>query len=127
LVGDAALTQMEGQMSTTKTETLAGIEQGIHGIAATQKSHGGLLNIIAKRQEEIIKLLTPELKDGPTFDELIGTMIDQLSELIGYARQNVKMQAQLEQNLPGDIMRALATAAEAAPATNGARRGGGKA
>jgi len=70
LVGDAALTQMEGQMSTTKTETLAGIEQGIHGIAATQKSHGGLLNIIAKRQEEIIKLLTPELKDGPTFDEL---------------------------------------------------------
>jgi len=117
---------MERQMSTTKTETLAGIEQGIHGIAATQKSHGGLLGIIAERQEEIIKLLTPEPKDGPTLDELIGTMIGQLTELISYARQNVKLQAQLEQNLPGDIVRALAAAAEAAPATNGARRGGSK-
>jgi len=118
---------MEGQMSTTNTETLAGIEQGIHGIAATQKNHGGLLNIIAERQEEIIKLLTPEPKDGPSLDELIGHVIGQLTELIGYARQNVKAQAQLEQNLPGDIVRALAATAEAAPATNGARRGGGKA
>ena len=111
-------------MSTTKNDTLAGIEQGIHGIAATQKSHGALLNTIGERQEEIIKLLTPEPKDGPTLDELIGSMIGQLTELISYARQNVKMQAQLEQNLPGDIVRALAAAAEAAPASNGARRGG---
>ncbi len=114
-------------MSTTNTETLAGIEQGIHGIAGTQKNHGGLLNIIAERQEEIIKLLTPEPKDGPSLDELIGHVIGQLTELIGYARQNVKAQAQLEQNLPGDIVRALAATAEAAPATNGSRRGGGKA
>ena len=113
-------------MGTTTTEMLASIEQGIHGIAATQKSHGGLLNIIAERQEVIIKLLTPEPKDGPTFDELIGTMIGQLAELISYARQNVKMQAQLEQNLPGDIVRALAGTAEAASTANGARRGGSK-
>jgi len=109
-------------MSTTKTETLAGIEQGIYGIAATQKSQGGLLSIIAERQEEIIKLLTPEPKDGPTLDELIGTMIGQLTELISYARQNLKMQAQLEQNLPGDVARAIAASADSSAGKNGDAR-----
>ena len=111
-------------MSTTKTDTLAGIEQMIHGIAATQKSHGDLLRMLAEGQQEIIKLLTPEAKDGPTLDELLGHIIGQQAELIGYARQTVKMQAQLEQTLPGYIVRALAAAAEAAPARNGARREG---
>lgn len=109
-------------MSTTLKDTLAGVEQGIHGVAATQRSQGELLRALAERQEEIIKLLTPEPKDGPTLDELIGTIIGQLTELIGYARQNVKMQAQLEQNLPGDVARAIAANADASANKNGDAR-----
>ncbi len=110
-------------MSTTQKDTLAGIEQAVHGVAAAQKSHGDQLRMLAERQEEIIKLLTPEPKDGPTLDELMGHIIGQLTELIGYARQNVKMQAQMEQSLPGDVVRALAADAVSQPAGNGAGRG----
>ena len=111
-------------MSTTQEDRLASLEQAVHGIAGTQKSHGDLLRMMVERQDEIIKLLTPEAKDGPSLDELLGHVIGQQTELLGYARQIVKSQAQMEQNLPGDVVRALAAAAEAAPATNGARRDG---
>jgi len=120
-VSDRAVTQKEGHM--TQKDTLVGIEQAVHGVAATQKTHGDQLRMLAERQEEIIKLLTPEPKDGPTLDELMGHIIGQLTELIGYARQNVKMQAQMEQSLPGDVVRALASDAVSQPAGNGAARG----
>ncbi len=104
-------------------QAVAAIEQTVDGIAATQKNHGDYLRMLGEGQQEIIKLLTPEAKDGPTIDELLGHIIGQQTELIGYARQNVKMQAQMEQNLPGDVVRAMAGAG-ASPAVNGTGRGG---
>ncbi len=111
-------------MSTTQKDMLAAIEQAVDGFAATQKSHGDLLRMLGEGQQEIIKLLTPEPKDGPTLDELLGHIIGQQTELISYARQIVKSQAQMEQNLPGDVARALASGDGTPPSGNGAARGG---
>lgn len=114
-------------MSTTQKDTLATLEQTVDGIAATQKNHGDLLRMMVERQDEIIKLLTPEPKDGPTLDEMMGHIIGQQTELIGYARQIVKSQAQMEQNLPGDVVRALGAdggASMANRASNGTGRDG---
>ena len=115
-------------MSTTQKDTLTHIEQLDQGIADTQKSHGELRGALVEGQREIIKLLTPEPKDGPSLDELLGHVIGQQTELLGYARQIVKSQAQMEQSLPGDVVRALAASAGAAPAdNNGTGRGGRRA
>ncbi len=111
-------------MSTKQEDRLANLEQAVHGIAGTQKSHGDLLRMMVAGQQEIIKLLTPEPKDGPSLDELLGHVIGQLTELLGYARQIVKSQAQMEQNLPGDVARAMTANTGAAPALNGTGRGG---
>ena len=114
-------------MSTKQEDRLANLEQAVHGIAGTQKIHGDLLRMLVAGQQEIIKLLTPEPKDGPSLDELLGHVIGQQAELLGYARQIVKSQAQMEQSLPGDVVRALAASAGAAPADNGTGRGGRRA
>ncbi len=111
-------------MSTKQEDRLANLEQAVHGIAGTQKIHGDLLRMLVAGQQEIIKLLTPEPKDGPSLDELLGHIIGQNSELIGYARQNVKSQAQMEQNLPGDVVRAIGAETAASKAGNGAGRDG---
>ena len=111
-------------MSTTQEDRLANLEQAVHGITGTQKSHGDLLRMLVERQQEIIKLLTPEPKDGPSLDELLGHVIGQQTELLGYARQIVKSLAQMEQNLPGDVVRAIGVDAAAGKAGNGAGRDG---
>lgn len=111
-------------MSTTQEDRLANLEQAVHGIAGTQKSYGDLLRLLVEGQQEIIKLLTPEPKDGPSLDELLGHVIGQLTELLGYARQIVKSQAQMEQNLPGDVVRAISADTAAGKASNGAGRDG---
>ena len=111
-------------MSTNQEDRLANLEQAVHDIAGTQKSHGDLLRMMVERQDEIIKLLTPEPKDGPSLDELIGHVVGQLDELTGYARQIVKSQAQMEQNLPGDVVRAISADGAAKMASNGAGRDG---
>ena len=111
-------------MSTKQEDRLANLEQAVHSNADTQKIHGDLLRMLVAGQQEIIKLLTPEPKDGPSLDEMLGHVIGQLSELIGYARQNVKSQAQMEQNLPGDVVRAIGTDAAAGKDSNGAGREG---
>lgn len=111
-------------MDTIPKDTLARIERIADGIAGRQKADGDLLRMVAERQEEIVKLLTPEKKDGPSIDELLGHMIGQLTELTGYTRQIVKAQSQMEQNLPGDVARALAAATGAAAAGDGAGSNG---
>jgi hypothetical protein len=111
-------------MSTKQEDRLANLEQAVHGIAATQKNHGDLLRMMVEGQQEIIKLLTPEPKDGPSLDELLGHVIGQQTELLGYARQIVKSQAQMEQNLPGDVVRAIGADGAASMASNGAARDG---
>ena len=80
--------------------------------------------LLVAGQQEIIKLLTPEPKDGPSLDELLGHVIGQQTELLGYARQIVKSQAQMEQNLPGDVVRAMGADTAAGKAINGAGRDG---
>ncbi len=45
-------------MSTKQEDRLANLEQAVHGIAGTQKSHGDLLRLLVEGQQEIIKLLT---------------------------------------------------------------------
>lgn len=111
-------------MSTTQEDRLANLEQVVHGMAGNQKIHGDLLRMLVAGQQEIVKLLTPEAKDGPSLDELLGHVIGQQTELLGYARQIVKSQAQMEQNLPGDVVRAISADTAAGKASNGAGRDG---
>ncbi len=111
-------------MSTSQEDRLANLEQAAHGIAGTQKSHGDLLRMMVEGQQEIIKLLTPEPKDGPSLDELLGHIIGQQTELLGYARQIVKSQAQMERNLPGDVVRAIGDDRTISMASNGTGRDG---
>lgn len=109
-------------MDTQLKDTLARIEQTGLGTAATQSKQDDLLRQIAERQEHIIQLLTPEPKDGPTLDELLGHLIGQNSELVNYARQIIKTLAQLGESLPGDVARAAA-GTSAPAANNGIGRG----
>ena len=111
-------------MGTTHEDRLANLEQAIHSNAGTQKIHGDLLRMLVAGQQEIIKLLTPEPKDGPSLDELLGHVIGQQTELLGYARQIVKSQAQMEQNLPGDVVRAISADSAAGKASNGTNGAG---
>lgn len=110
-------------MDTTVINTLARIELAIQGIASGQRSQGDQLRMLAERQEEIIQLLTPEPKDGPSLDELIGHLIGQMTELTGYARQIANAQTRMEQTLPQDVARAMGASTNAASATSGAGRG----
>lgn len=110
-------------MDTIQTETLARIEGAVQDIASAMQAQERQLHILVEGQAEIIKKLTSEPKDGPSLDELIGHMIGQLSELTGYARQIVKSQSDMEQNLPGDVARAIVAGTSAAAAGNGAGRG----
>ncbi len=60
-------------MDTTQKEALAEIKELLHGIAGSLHGLGDLLRMLAERQEEMVKLLTPEPKDGPSLDELLAT------------------------------------------------------
>ncbi len=110
-------------MDTMQTETLARIEGAVQDIASALQAQERQLHMLVVGQAEIIKKLTSEPKDGPSLDELIGHMIGQLSELTGYARQIVASQSDMEQNLPGDLARAIAAGAGAPAPGNGAGRG----
>lgn len=110
-------------MDTTGTQTLARIEGAVHDVVAALLAQDKLLRLLVEGQAEIIKKLTSEPRDGPSLDELMGHMIGQLSELTGYARQIVVNQSDMEQNLPGDVARAVASGAGAPAAGNGAGRG----
>ena len=112
-------------MSTKQEDRLANLEQAVHGIAGTQKNHGDLLRMMVEGQQEIIKLLTPEPKDGPSLEELLSHIIGQLKELTSYSRQIVKSQSNMEQSLPDDIARAVASRAGGSASGNGAGRGAG--
>ena len=111
-------------MDTPQTDILARIEGAVHDIAGTLLAQDKLLRTLVEGQAEIIKKLTSEPKDGPSLEELIGHMIGHLTELTGYARQIVKAQSDMEQNLPGDVARAVAASAVAPAGGNGAGRGG---
>lgn len=91
--------------------TLIRVERLLEGIAGRQKTDGDLLGMVAERQDEVVKLLTPQEKDGPSIDELLGHIIGQMTELIGYVREAVKGQKQMEQNLPEDVVRAITASA----------------
>lgn len=106
-------------MNTTQNDSLDDIRQTTHEIASMQQEQGKQLRLLIEGQAEIIKLLTPEAKDGPSLDELIGHVVGQLDELTGYARQIVKMQSKMEQNLPGDVARAVAAGPNTRTASNG--------
>lgn len=94
-------------MDTTLKETLDGMQAQNHDIAAAQSAQGKQLDILVEQGAEIIRLLTPEKGDGPTMEELLGHIVGQLTELTGFARQQVKVLSAMEQNLPGDVARAL--------------------
>lgn len=107
-------------MDTTTQEALAEIKKAAHENASIQASHGDLLRIIVERQDQLIELLTPKEKDGPSLDELLGHMAGQLNELTGYNRQIVKMLGGVEQNLPGDTARAVVALLSPKAVANGA-------
>ena len=123
-MGERAVTRKEEYTSTKQEDRLASLEQAVYGITGIQKIHGDLLRMLVAGQQEIIKLLTPEPKDGPSLDELLGHVIGQQTQLLGYARQVVKSQAQVEQNLPGDVVRAISANTAAGKGSNGAGRDG---
>ena len=108
-------------MDTAQTSTPTRTETALHEIASVQRDQGNLLRMIAERLEEAVQLLTPEPKDGPTLDELLGQVIGQQSELISYARTIVKMLAKQEQNLPDDVVRVLTESGALAGAAGGSR------
>lgn len=112
-------------MDNTDTNTLAGIVEALREIASTQRTHGDLLRMLVEGQAEIIKQLTPGPKDGPSLEELLSHIVGQLKELTGYSRQIVKGQSDMEQNLPDDVARAVASRAGASAGSNGAGRGAG--
>lgn len=111
-------------MSTTPKDTLTRIEQLVQGNTETLAIHGDLLRMNAEGQEQILKLLTPKPKDGPSLDELLKTIISQQMEIIGYNRQIAKAQAQMERTLPGDVARALDPKHADQAVGNGAMRNG---
>lgn len=111
-------------MDTSLKDTLTRIEQIGLDTADTQRKQDDLLRQMAERQEHIIKLLTPEPKDGPTLDELLGHVIGQQSEVLGYARQIIKTLAQLGESLPGDVAGAVTAGTNISAPGNGAGRGG---
>ena len=94
-------------METTQSGSPNPIDTALRAITSAQCDQGNLLRMLAERLEEVVQMLTPEPKDGPSLDELIGQVIGQQSELINYARTTVKMLAKQEQNLPEDVVRAL--------------------
>ena len=94
-------------MDPTLKDVLARIERAQADNAIMQQGHADQLRMIAERLEEVVKLLTPEERDGPGLDELLGQIIGQLTELTGYARTTIRMQTSMEQNLPGDVVHAL--------------------
>ena len=98
-------------MDTALIETLARIERAVQDNASAVQAQEQQLRLLVAGQAEIIKKLTSEPKDGPSLDELIGHMIGQLSGLTGYVRQIVASQSDMEQNLPGDVARAIAAGA----------------
>ncbi len=110
-------------MDPTLKDILTENRQAAHETASVLSNHSDLLRIIVERQDQLIELLTPKEKDGPSLDELLGHVAGQLNELTGYARQIVKTLGGLEQNLPGDIARAvvalLGSTKTAAEAVNG--------
>lgn len=110
-------------MDTTVIDILARIEQRVHGIESAQRGHADQIRMLAERLVEAIQLLQPAERDGPSLDELLGHMIGQLTELTGYARQSIKLQTSMEQNLPADIARALESGAGTPVGANGAGRG----
>ncbi len=110
-------------MDTTLKETLAELKAQNDDIAITQASQGEQLAILIEQGAEIIKLLTPVKGDGPTLEELLGHIIGQLTELTGFARQQVKMLSAMEQNLPGDVARALTTSTSKPAGRNGIAAG----
>ena len=112
-------------MDNMDTNTLADIVASQREIASTQRMHGDLLRMLVEGQAEIIKHLTPGPKDGPSLEELLSHIIGQLKELTSYSRQIVKGQSDMEQNLPDDIARAVASRAGASAGGNGAGRGAG--
>ena len=113
-------------MDTTIKEVLDGMQEQNHDIAAAQSAQGKQLDILVEQGAEIIRLLTPVKGDGPTLEEMLGHIVGQLTELTGFARQQVKMLSALEQNLPGDVARALAAGAGKPAGRNGAGAGSGE-
>ena len=95
-------------MDKTQTEQLDRIEELAHGIAAAQGEHGNQLRMIAERLGEVVNLLTPQKKDGPGLDQLIGHMVGLLNELTSYMRQVVRGLDRIEKNMPGDVAREMA-------------------
>ena len=110
-------------MENMDTNTLADIVESQREIASTQRMHGDLLRMLVEGQAEIIKQLTPGPKDGPSLEELLSHIIGQLKELTSYSRQIVKGQSDMEQNLPDDVARAIASRAGGSAGGNGAGRG----
>lgn len=100
--------------------------QAAHENASALATQGDLLRIIVERQDQLIELLTPKEKDGPSLDELLGHMAGQLNELTGYARQIVKILGGLEQNLPGDAARAVAALLSATTTATASGTGNGR-
>ena len=113
-------------MDTTLKETLDELKAQNHEIATAQSARSGQLDILVEQGAEIIRLLTPVKGDGPTMEELLGHIIGQLTELTGFARQQVKMLSAMEQNLPGDVARALMASTGKHASHNGAGTGSDK-
>ena len=95
-------------MDKAQTEQLDRIEELARGSAAVQGEHGNQLRMIAERVGEFVNLLTPQKKDGPGLDQLIGHMIGLLNELTSYMRQVARGMDRIEKNMPGDVAREMA-------------------
>ena len=113
-------------MSKDLVEILARMEAKIDAIDERQRGQAELQDtqaeqgrLILEGIRTILKLLEPKPKDGPSLDELLGHIVGQLGELISYAREQIKIMTRMEENLPGDVARSLAS-----PSAPGANRGG---
>ena len=110
-------------MDPTLKESLDELRAQNRDMALAQASQGEQLAILIEQGAEIIKLLTPVKGDGPTLEEILGHIVGQLTELTGLARQQAKMLSAMEQNLPGDVARALTTSTSKHAGHNGIAAG----
>ena len=110
-------------MDTATAETISRIEEQIHGLVSAQASHAAFLRTLRDGQQQIIELLTPEEQEGPGLSELLAHMIGQQTDMIGYLRQIIRTQTAMEQNTPGDVVRALTQQTQAAGHLTGGSNG----
>ena len=102
-------------MSKELNEILARLETKIDAVDERQRKQAELQETQAEQTRFVIegiriilRLLEPKPRDGPSLDELLGHVVGRLTELLVYARGQIRIATCMDESLPGDVVRAVA-------------------